>query len=183
MGIDRPLPSTLAVTKVVTGANPAAGAEISVSVPAGKSWHLLAVKFTLVTSRRSRTGGPRSRSTTARPSTGAGASGRPGRVAHAQLPVPALAHREVDRSTTFNEMYEPLDEDMLLGPGSRIKTVTSAIQAADDYGAPVLYVVEYGSTARSRIVRQRPRRATRRCTSPPTTTAARSTRCNRVRGS
>lgn len=51
---------------------------------------------------------------------------------------------EVDRSSTFAEMYEPLDAGIFLPPGGRVKTVTQAIQAADDYGAPTLYVVEYG---------------------------------------
>src|SRR4051794_36291420 len=47
---DFPLPSTIATTKTVTGPDPAAGAEILVTVPAGKWWLLRALRFTLVTS-------------------------------------------------------------------------------------------------------------------------------------
>lgn len=143
--MDRPRPSTLATSKVVTGADPAAGAEISVTAPNGKSWDLLAVKFTLVTSAavanrrpalalddgttewyRWRTGVDQAASLT-----------RSYNFLHS-------LSAEADRSATFGEMYEPLEDELLLGPGSRIKTVTDALQAGDNYGAPVLFVVEYG---------------------------------------
>jgi len=134
------------VRKAITGADPAAGADINEAVPAGKWWKLLSVKFTLATSA-------------------VAANRRPALVLEDGAAVEFWRWRtgvdqaasltrtyqfltslstEVDRSTTFNELYEPLDEDLVLPPGGRVKTVTQAKDAGDNYGAPVLYVVEYG---------------------------------------
>lgn len=145
MGVQRPLPSNLSVSKVVTGADPAAGAEVLATVPAGKWWDLLAVKFTLVTSasvanRRLALAIDDGTTEWWRFRVGVDQAASLTRTYQFLRSLTA----EVDRSATFLEMYEPLDEDLLLGPGSRVKTVTSALQGTDDYGAPVLYVVEYG---------------------------------------
>lgn len=137
--------TNIAVRKVVTAANPAAGAEVLATVPVGKWWDILAVKFVLVTSAAAANRRP---ALTIDDGTTEFWRWRAGVDQAASLTRTyqflAQLNVEVDRSTTFNEMYEPLDEGLVLGPGYRIKTVTQALDVADDYGAPVLYVVEYG---------------------------------------
>ena len=133
------------IRKIVTGGNPAAGAEISVTVPAGKWWKLLSVRFTLVTSAAAANRRPAlalDDGTTEfmRWRTGVDQAAS---ITRLYQFLTSLTN-EVDRSTTFQEMYEPLDTDILLPPGGAIKTVTQAKDAADDYGAPVLQIVEFG---------------------------------------
>lgn len=130
--------------KTVTAANPAAGAEVSITVPSGKYWTIETVKFALVTSATVANRLPalsiddgttefwRWRSTVAQTAT----------LTWTYYFL-ASTDNEVNRSAV-NEMYEPLPAGLILGPGFRILTTTAAIQVGDDYGAPVLYVTEFG---------------------------------------
>lgn len=145
MSLNRPLPSSIAVTKIVTPTNPAAGAEISVASPVGKSWDLLAVRVTLVTAaavanRRVAVflddGGA---NTYWKWTVGVDQAASLTRVYQFLRSVT----NEVDRSAVNGELYEPLDDDLLLLQNWRLRTSTSAIQAADQLSV-VLHVVEYG---------------------------------------
>lgn len=134
----------LVTRKTFSGANPAAGNEVSITVPAGKYWTVETFKFVLVTSATVANRLPalslddgttefwRWRSTVAQ-------------TASLTWTYYFLAStdNEVNRSAV-NEMYEPLPASLILGPGFRILTTTSGIQGTDDYGVPVLYVTEFG---------------------------------------
>jgi hypothetical protein len=127
--------------RTIVGTNPAAGVEITETVPAGKRWALRSLRVTLVTS---------------------------GAVANR---VPALFYDDgvsVFGSSVFNgsmaatvtkiltwgmgmafvnpggtsevNLIAPL---VLLLPGGRIRTSTSALDAGDDYGAPIYEVEEW----------------------------------------
>lgn len=136
--------SSLSTTRVVTGTDPAATAEVSVTVTAGKEWRVESVKFVLVTNATVANRLPaisiddgttefwRFRSTVAQ-------------TASLTWTYYFLASidTEINRSAV-NEMYEPLPSGLLLGPGWRILTTTAGIQTGDNYGAPVLYVTEFG---------------------------------------
>jgi hypothetical protein len=144
MALNRPLPSSIAATKVVTGSAPGAAAEITQTVPAGKWWDVLAVRLSLTTSATAGNRRPElviDDGATTYWSWRAGVDQGVSLTRSYQF-LRSLSN-EVDRSATFNEMFEPLDEDMLLPSGHRIRT-SSSLQAADQWAAPVFYVVEYG---------------------------------------
>ena len=144
-GIERliGLPEAL---KVVTGADPAANAEIAVTVPTGKAWKLLAVSVALVQGATQTpqpilviddgtttffegfgSSAAQSVSTTCRYSWAAG------------LPLSGQVG-----SGSGVHATAPLPEDLVLPAGSRIQTSTLGKGANSDYGAPALYVIEYG---------------------------------------
>lgn len=126
----------------VDGADPAAGAEVSVVVPAGELWELLAVTVALVqgltntpqpvlvvddgaTERFSALGNAvaQSASTTARYTWAVGL-----------MPTGFIG-------TTPNiRAYAPLLPNLLLAESWRVRTVTLGIAATADYGVPSLLV-------------------------------------------
>lgn len=131
--------------KVVTGANPAANAEASDAVPAGKVWELMAYRIVMVqgatqtplpilqlddgTTIFAESPG----STTAQAvSTTAQYTWAPGLLTTGQLgTTPDI------RSTGG------LPEGIPLLPGYRVRTVTPGKGANSDYGAPQMLVAEY----------------------------------------
>lgn len=144
MSLNRPLPSSVAVTKVVIPSNPAAGADVSVSAPVGKSWDLLAARITLVTAAavaNRQVAFSLDDGTTTFWKWTAGVTQAASLTRVYQF-LRSL-NSEVDRSAVNNEVYEPLDDDLLLLQGWRLRTGTIGIQAADQLSV-VLHVVEYG---------------------------------------
>jgi hypothetical protein len=128
--------------KIVTGADPAAGQEFSVTVPTGEVWEVLSLEATLVTNATAasryvqiiidngttefaRVGSPVAQAAsqtilyTASPLVGAMPSSAPSNAMVMNLPV------------------------QLLLPGYRVRSVTASLQTGDNWGAPVLYVVKY----------------------------------------
>lgn len=144
-GIERliGLPEAL---KVVTGADPAANAEIAVTVPAGKAWKLLAVSVALV----------QGATQTPQPilviddgtttffegfgSSGAQAASTTCRYTWApDLPLSAQVG-----SGSGVHATAPLPSGLVLPAGARVQTSTLGKGANTDYGVPALFVVEYG---------------------------------------
>lgn len=138
--------SSISVLKRFNGTNPAANTECSDTVPAGKSWIVLAYSVQLVSG-----GGD-----TPQPiltvddgttvmfesfgSTTAQAVSTTCRYTWAsQLPLTGLIG-----ATTNVHSTAPLPRDLVLYGGSRIRTTTIGASATTDYGAPSLYVIEYG---------------------------------------
>lgn len=131
--------------QVVTGADPAAGTEISVTVPDGEVWELLSIRFQFITSavannRRvllSLTDGTDEFSFTAAPGT------------QAQSKTFEYSF------TSYGANVDGGADDVISAPlGSRppvlragdvIRTVTKRKDAGDNFSAPVLYVVKYVS--------------------------------------
>jgi hypothetical protein len=125
----------------ITGTNPAAGAEISETVPAGVRWRLLALQASMVTGAavanrlpalviddgvselwRSNPLGNLTATTTTRLSWGVDT---------------------VNAASSGGTEWEIALPPMVLPPGARLRTSTSAIQAADDWGAPQYLVEEW----------------------------------------
>lgn len=129
--------------RVITGNDPAAGAEIADTVDAGKRWRILAARLSLVTD--------------------ATASNR--RV-HLQFADTAtvlfnkassadqtasltlnynMAIGGSDRGVTDTDLESGLP-DFALGPGYVIQTNTTNLQAGDNYGAPIYLIEERDET-------------------------------------
>jgi hypothetical protein len=141
-----PLPSTVFVYKTFLGADPAANAEVTAAVPAGKWWWLLAVTVSLAQGATQTpqpilqiddgtnllfegfgSSAAQAVSTTCRYTWAAG------------LPLSAQVG-----ATTNVHSTAPLPGKLLLAAGSHIKTSTIGIGANSDYGVPNLYVIELG---------------------------------------
>lgn len=126
--------------KIVTGADPAAGAEVLVTVPAGKRWLLRSIEVQLVTdatvaNRRVRFLFDDGTTEFCRVAafTDQTASQT---FEYVAAPVGGL---EYSRSGVFLVPIPPL----MLGPGHRVQTSTNGIVAGDDFGAPALLVQEW----------------------------------------
>jgi hypothetical protein len=129
--------------RVIVGTNPAAGVEVSETVPAGKRWRLVSFRVALTTSGTvanrfpalTLDDGTNTFSTTS---------------AHAaQTATLTIGWTFGDFGTgqgtilANNPQVEPLPCNAILLPGYRIRTVTLALDAGDDYGAPVYCVEEW----------------------------------------
>lgn len=143
-----PAPSTLATWQTVLGANPAANAEFSVTVPAGYWYGLLGVSVSLV---QGATQQPQPILRIADPGTNVlyesfGSSGTQAVSTTCQYswvvngPQPAA----IVGTTTNCHAIAPLPDDLVLPEGYVISSNTLGIGANSNYGAPVLFVVIYG---------------------------------------
>lgn len=129
--------SNAGVVTTAVGSNPAAGAEISETVPAGEQWELLAVRFTLVTDATVATRAPSlliddGTNTILRI---AAASTQTASLTVAYNWMADLGYEKTSASANVQGSFPRLT---LLG-GYRIRTTTGAMVAGDDYGAPVLH--------------------------------------------
>jgi hypothetical protein len=130
------------VPKVLTQANPAAGADLVLTVPGGKVWEVWAVNATLVTSA-------------------AAASRMPQLLvddgATTALRIAASAFQVATQTTLYTWVADfgsaigvansswslPIPARLALGSGYRVRTSTLAIDAADQWSAITFFVVEY----------------------------------------
>lgn len=125
----------------VTGTNPAAGAEISETVPTNARWRLMALGATLVTSAA-----VGNRTPTLVVDDGAAEIGG------------SYTNLNHTASTTIRYMFGdtgtaptqaggrslgPLFGPIVLPAGARIRTVTASIDVADDWGAPTMLIEEW----------------------------------------
>lgn len=127
-------------TRAIAGADPAAGAEISVTVPAGAHWQLAALRFALVASaavanRRVHV------------VIDDGATTIIETVSQDVQTAGLTRNYNVDAwgfapPTQDLEIFVPLPLPIELDAGYRIRTVTTALDVADNYGAPELLVEE-----------------------------------------
>lgn len=141
-----PLPSNLEVTKPVAGAQPGAGLEVVMTVPASKYWILLSIYVQLV---QGATQTPQPilflddganvilesiGSTVAQAvSTTCAYNWAPGMILTGQTGTGANVHTNA-----------PIPDGFLLPPGYRIRTTTVGIGANSQYGIPRVYVAELG---------------------------------------
>jgi len=139
---NRLLPDTIGAISKVTGANPAAGAECSDSVPSNTTWHLRAIKIPLVTS-----------ATVANRYVHVNIAEFDGAeievfssVAHAAsstrnywlMPIGAPGVYVED-----NDIIIPIPPEIWLKSGSTISTVTTGIQAGDNFGSPIYWIEKW----------------------------------------
>jgi hypothetical protein len=126
--------------KVVAGGDPAAGAEVSDAVPAGKVWRLISVLLTLVTDANAANRRPHitiDDGTTVFYRRGSNAT-----QAASLTQNYVFASEAQEAAVRDLWVADPMPQLELLG-GSRIKTVTVNKQAGDNYAAPQYYVEEF----------------------------------------
>ncbi len=127
--------------RVIVGTDPAAGVEILETVPAGARWILRAFRFTLVASA-------------------AAANRRPTLIIDDGANEVWRVGSNVNQVANETSIYEagagapfatldarvfslPLPVDLALAAGSRIRTSTAALDAGDNYAAPIYTVEEF----------------------------------------
>ena len=140
-----PLPTTIVAYKRITGNDPAANAECSDAVPAGKWWWLLSYSVQCVQGVTQTPlpilqiddgavvifESPGSNVVQAL-STTTTYTWAPGLVLTGQI-----------GATPNIRSVAPLSDLLLLPPGYRVRTVTPGLGANTNYGAPALYVAEF----------------------------------------
>ena len=129
------------LVRSITGTNPAAGAEISETVPTGARWKLKSIKATLVPDATVITRVPNLSITDgaieiAKIYSGLGALAT-------ILQTPLWTTCGYNSTTVASAIVAGLPNDLILMAGYKINTNTSAIQAGDDWGAPQLLVEEW----------------------------------------
>lgn len=128
----------------ITGTNPAAGAEISETVPTGARWHVISFHALLtsdatVVTRRIRffldDGTNNYYNVTA-----------PTAHSFSTAWLYTWANTGMSSGNVSQEQLHTLPVDNRLAAGHRLRTVTVNLQAGDDWGAPQLYVEEWLET-------------------------------------
>lgn len=129
------------VIRSITGTDPAANTEFSETVPANARWRLLAVSVALVADANAA-----NRETTLIIDDGATIVAEiPSGTAQTANQTRRLTFaRNVQRFATAQALgiAAPLPDAILMG-GYRVRSVTTNIQAGDNYGAPQLWVEEW----------------------------------------
>jgi len=129
--------------RVVAGTNPAAGAEISETVPTGARWQLTALGFTLTTDATVATrqpniifdgGGPTDMFRSANPGTQPASSAN---RYHFAVGMP------LDTVISGTTQLAGLAASHILLPGHRFRTATGGLAAGDDYDTPTFTVREW----------------------------------------
>lgn len=128
--------------KVITGADPAAGVEISETVPAGRAWELLAVRFTLVTSATAATRQVQLVLQNDSSVEFLRIAANVTQIASLTNSYNFAAGLGYERSALVQSHMVTGLPRLVLPGGYKITTVTASVQAGDNYGAPLLYVVE-----------------------------------------
>lgn len=140
-----PLPSNSFVYKRVTGADPAANAELGDTVPAGKSWWLLSVTVALV---QGATQTPQpilvidDGATSIFESIGSSTAQAVSTTCQYTWAGDVQLTGQVGATTNVHSVA-PLPQNLLLPPGYRIRTNTVGIGANSNYGAPSYFVIEF----------------------------------------
>ena len=123
-----------------SGANPAAGAEVSDVVPDGQVWHVLAMSVTLVTSATAANRrvhfqffGPVSIGIETFPTID--------QTASTTIKYNVAKYGAITDETDGTQILVPLPHDLYLPPGGTIATATVNIQVGDNFGAPS-YLIE-----------------------------------------
>lgn len=129
------------VVRSVLGTDPAAGVEISEAVPANARWRLIGVAYTLVASAAVANRTPIL--TIDDGATILWTSSSAVAVTASQTAKYRAAAGVPFFTVDTREYQLPLPSDLILMGGFRIRTVTGAIDAGDNYGAPQLLVEEW----------------------------------------
>ncbi len=126
------------VRRVIAGPAPAAGVDWSITVPSGKVWRVLAILASLTTDA---TVAGRSVRLTASDGDTTFLSLPPVAVQAASLTGRYAWGEHVDSRTTSPDQVAALPP-LTLQPGWVLRVTTTALQAADAWGAPAVLVVE-----------------------------------------
>jgi hypothetical protein len=129
--------------KLITGSDPAAGAECSDAVPTGKAWQLLSWAVTLAQGI-TQTPLPDliiDDGTSVIYQAPLASSAQNASVTAQYFAAPGLTLGAGGAATRINA---PLPLGLILPAGFRIRTVTAGIGANSNYGSPRIFVVEHG---------------------------------------
>lgn len=133
--------ASAAPVTVATSANPAAGAEISITVPTGETWILGSIKYTLVTSIAVAT-----RLTSITYDDGTNVymklDAAVSQAAALTYNYDGMVDIGLSSALLGTDVYFPLPR-LVLPAGHRIRTSTLGIDVADDYSAAVYYYWRY----------------------------------------
>ena len=125
----------------ITGTNPAAGAEISETVPTGAVWRFIGIQATLVTEA-----GVASRFPHIRFDDGTTVHSEQG-TQNVQSASQTLDYSAITGSwggqNIGSKQTWPIGDGILMGAGHRVRTNTINILAGDNWGAPQLLVEEW----------------------------------------
>lgn len=141
----QPIPTELqrhGEIQAITGTNPAAGAEISITVPTGHWWRLKALRFGLVTDATVATRRPRVDVTI----DSIVVASFPSVHSHTASTTVLYVYAEGIGAQTDGIgliSINPMLTDLILPPASTLTTVTANLQAADDYAAPTILVERF----------------------------------------
>jgi hypothetical protein len=127
--------------RTISGTDPIAGAEMSETVPAGARWLLKTFNVGFVASAAAA-----NRATVLTIDDGANILTQCGTnviVTAAQLAIYRFGQGLPFLTIGALHYNLPLPLGLLLGPGYRIRTITTNLQAGDDYTAPVYHVEEF----------------------------------------
>lgn len=140
------LPAHSTIYKKSLGADPAANAEFTVTVPAGKFWEIMSISVALV----------QGATQTPQPililddgtdivyeSFGSSAAQAVSTTCRYNW-APGLTLSAQVGATTNVHSTAPLPLGIVLPAGGRIRSSTLGIGANSDYGQPTFYVIEYG---------------------------------------
>lgn len=130
------------IYKTITGPDPAVGQNILITVPLLVQWQYESLKIVLVTAAG---GVVRTPKLTVEDAVG---------VVLGEYILPTLSAANTGTYTIMPESFIgltqvnnatfPLSIPLpRLGPGFKLRTVTTSLQAGDNYSAPILYVKEY----------------------------------------
>lgn len=138
-GLQQSCPEGGGALRVIAGATPGAGAEIAETVPANTRWDLIALKFSFLTAvavanRVVRLAFDDGVNTFWQVSTATNQAASTNVTYAAGQGTPFFAFA----ADSFDLL--PLPDNLTIGPGMRWRTVTSALQAADQYSS-VFYLV------------------------------------------
>lgn len=127
--------------RTISGADPAAGVEISETVPTGARWELIAFRFTLVTSavvanRDMRLVIDDGANVLWQYPANAVQAASQTRVYTASMALPQIQDSD-------GNFFVPIPQALLLTAGFRIRTLTGSIDAGDNYSAPQYLVREW----------------------------------------
>jgi hypothetical protein len=137
------LPSTAGAGRLrsITGTDPAAGVEISETVPTGVRWRVISFTATLVTDATVANRIPRLQVDDGA-NVVATVTSTVGQTASVTAAWSWADWGAIPTSLT-NANMQPLPANLWLPPGYRIRTLTAAIVAGDNWGAPQYLVEEF----------------------------------------
>jgi hypothetical protein len=125
----------------ITGTDPAAGQEISVTVPTNALWLILGLRAVLVTDATAITRVPRF---VISDGTNVIYESEPNTFTGASVTMPQVTGNGLGFGGLANYVrHHPLPTRLLLRGGFQIQTITAFLQAGDDWGPPQILVEEW----------------------------------------
>lgn len=130
----------------ISGTNPAAGAEVSMSVPSGQIYRILAINFSLTTDANAANRRVHVQFQSETTGMTIDCYGDTDQAASVSRTYSCAAFGATPATTDDNDIIIPIPQDIYLPAGGDIKTATTNKQAGDDYGIPRVLVERFFSS-------------------------------------